>query len=147
MPDVALRTTFIVGFPGETEADVEELLGFITAVGFDHVGVFTYSHEEDTSAFDLADDVPAAEKARRQRRGDGRPEAAGRAPGRRPASAPGPGWSSTARRPSTSGSLTGRLAGQAPEIDPQVFLTEADPPRSGPDSSSTSRSWAPAATT
>ena len=50
MPDVALRTTFIVGFPGETEADFAELLGFIEAVGFDHVGVFTYSHEEGTSA-------------------------------------------------------------------------------------------------
>ena len=50
IPDVALRTTFIVGFPGETEADFDELSGFVTAVGFDHVGVFTYSHEEGTRA-------------------------------------------------------------------------------------------------
>ena len=43
VPGVALRTTFIVGFPGETEAEFEELLGFVRRVGFDHVGVFTYS--------------------------------------------------------------------------------------------------------
>ena len=60
IPGVTLRTTFIVGFPGETEADVDVLEQFITDVGFDHLGVFTYSHEEGTSAFDLADDVPAA---------------------------------------------------------------------------------------
>ena len=59
IPDVSLRTTFITGFPGETEADVDALEAFITAVGFDHLGVFTYSHEEGTSAFALADDVPA----------------------------------------------------------------------------------------
>src|SRR5205814_1824280 len=46
VPGVALRTTFIVGFPGETEADVEELAGFVREQAFDHVGVFTYSHEE-----------------------------------------------------------------------------------------------------
>ena len=46
MPGVALRTTFIVGFPGETDADVDELCRFVEAHAFDHVGVFTYSHEE-----------------------------------------------------------------------------------------------------
>ena len=50
VPGVTLRTTFIVGFPGETEADVDELAGFLDAVEFDHVGVFTYSHEEGTAA-------------------------------------------------------------------------------------------------
>ena len=54
VPGVALRTTFIVGFPGETDADVAELCGFVTDHGFDHVGVFTYSHEEGTSAHALA---------------------------------------------------------------------------------------------
>ncbi len=66
MPGVTLRTTFIVGFPGETERDMDELLGFVETVGFDHVGAFTYSHEEGTTAFDLPDDVPAAVKRRRQ---------------------------------------------------------------------------------
>ena len=50
VPGVTLRTTFIVGFPGETEQDFEELCDFVRDTGFDHVGVFTYSHEEDTRA-------------------------------------------------------------------------------------------------
>jgi 2-methylthioadenine synthetase len=68
VPGVALRTTFIVGFPGETEADVEELCSFISDHAFDHVGVFTYSHEEGTSAYQLDDDVPARSKAARRSR-------------------------------------------------------------------------------
>ena len=66
VPGVSLRTTFIVGFPGETEAEFEELCAFVRSVGFDHVGVFTYSHEEGTTAHDLADDVPAAIKKKRR---------------------------------------------------------------------------------
>ena len=68
IPNVALRTTFIVGFPGETAEDFAELEGFIDEIGFDHVGVFTYSHEEGTSAHELTDDVPAATKKKRQDR-------------------------------------------------------------------------------
>ena len=68
VPGVSLRTTFIVGFPGETEAEFEELRAFVRRVGFDHVGVFTYSHEEGTTAHDLADDVPAAVKTKRRNR-------------------------------------------------------------------------------
>src|SRR5207302_3911949 len=68
VPGVALRTTFIVGFPGETDADVDELCTFIADHAFDHVGVFTYSHEEGTSAHDLEDDVPARAKQTRRRR-------------------------------------------------------------------------------
>ena len=67
MPDVALRTTFIVGFPGESRPMSRNCSASSMRVHFDHVGVFTYSHEEDTSAFGLADDVPAADKNRRQR--------------------------------------------------------------------------------
>src|SRR5258708_30103418 len=68
VPGVALRTTFIAGFPGETEADTDELCAFVGNHAFDHVGVFTYSHEEGTSAFHLDDDVPAKlKKARRSR--------------------------------------------------------------------------------
>ena len=66
VPGVTLRTTFIVGYPGETADDFEELMDFVGAVEFDHVGVFTYSHEEGTSAHQLADDVPAAVKDRRR---------------------------------------------------------------------------------
>src|ERR1051326_8371311 len=62
VPGVALRTTFIVGFPGETDADVDELCGFVTDHGFDHVGVFTYSHEDGTSAFQLDNDVRSEER-------------------------------------------------------------------------------------
>lgn len=126
MPDVALRTTFIVGFPGETEADVEELLAFITAVGFDHVGVFTYSHEEDTSAFDLVDDVPAAEKTRRQKRVMALQK---RLVAKRQKAKVGTRVRMVVDGPSPEHDwvFTGRLPGQAPEIDPQVYLTEADP--------------------
>src|SRR5437867_3948612 len=67
VPGVALRTTFIVGFPGETDADVNDLHQFVTDHAFDHVGGFTYSHEEGTSAYALPDDVPAhLKKARRK---------------------------------------------------------------------------------
>ncbi len=66
MPAVALRSSFIVGFPGETEAEFATLRSFIERMRFDHLGVFTYSHEEGTTAFDLADDVP--EPVKRARR-------------------------------------------------------------------------------
>ena len=66
VPGIGVRTTFISGFPGETEADYEELLGFIKSVEFDRVGVFTYSDEEGTPAFDLADKVQARTAARRR---------------------------------------------------------------------------------
>ena len=65
VPGICLRTTLITGFPGETMQDVEELKGFLQEHRFDRVGIFTYSHEEGTSAHDLADDIPAEEKQRR----------------------------------------------------------------------------------
>ena len=65
---MTLRTTFIVGFPGEREEDVEELCDFVGDMEFDHLGVFTYSHEEGTGAGRLDDDVPARVKRSRQRR-------------------------------------------------------------------------------
>ena len=58
MPDAALRTTFIVGFPGETEAEFEELLDFVEEQRFDHVGAFTYSPQTGTPAADLGEAVP-----------------------------------------------------------------------------------------
>ena len=68
VPNLVLRTTFLVGFPGETEAEFQELLDFIKETNFDRVGAFQYSHEENTSAYDLADDVPAEEKQARANR-------------------------------------------------------------------------------
>ncbi|HEU4575857.1 MAG TPA: 30S ribosomal protein S12 methylthiotransferase RimO [Chitinophagaceae bacterium] len=65
VPGICLRTTLIAGFPGETTDDVDELKLFLQQQRFDRVGIFTYSHEEGTSAYQLADDVPAAEKEKR----------------------------------------------------------------------------------
>jgi len=68
VPEIAIRTTFITGFPGETEEDFEELLAFVRAVEFDRVGVFTYSDEEGTPAFDLPNKVDARKAKRRRDR-------------------------------------------------------------------------------
>jgi len=65
VPGICLRTTLIAGFPGETQDDIEELKMFLQKQRFDRVGIFTYSHEEGTSAHDLVDDVPSDEKERR----------------------------------------------------------------------------------
>ncbi|MFN5054880.1 MAG: 30S ribosomal protein S12 methylthiotransferase RimO [Bacteroidota bacterium] len=65
IPDICLRTTLIAGFPGETAEDVEALKNFLEEMQFDRVGVFTYSHEEDTSAYDLTDELTQEEKEAR----------------------------------------------------------------------------------
>lgn len=65
IPEICLRTTLIAGFPGETDEDVEDLKGFLKKHQFDRVGIFTYSHEEDTAAHALPDDIPQEEKERR----------------------------------------------------------------------------------
>ncbi|MGA1529444.1 MAG: 30S ribosomal protein S12 methylthiotransferase RimO [Kiritimatiellia bacterium] len=66
MPNGAIRTTFIVGYPGETEEQFEELLAFVEEGRFSHVGVFMYSHEPKTPSAKLPDNVPLAEKKRRR---------------------------------------------------------------------------------
>jgi len=58
VPNIAIRTTFLVGFPGESDSDFQELLSFINEMKFERVGVFQYSHEENTSAYELEDDIP-----------------------------------------------------------------------------------------
>jgi ribosomal protein S12 methylthiotransferase len=65
VPGIAIRTTLITGFPGETLDDVEELKAFLSEHRFDRVGIFTYSHEENTSAYQLEDLIDAEEKQRR----------------------------------------------------------------------------------
>jgi ribosomal protein S12 methylthiotransferase len=125
IPDVALRTTFIVGFPGETDDDFGELLDFVDTIGFDHVGVFTYSHEEGTSAFGLQDDVPAGVKKRRQsalmarQKGLVMKRHRARLGQRTRLMVDGPS-------PEQSLVLQGRLQGHAPDIDPVVYLTGVD---------------------
>jgi ribosomal protein S12 methylthiotransferase len=126
VPGVTLRTTFIVGFPGETDADFAELESFVESVGFDHVGVFTYSHEEGTSAYGLADDVPAGVKRRRQSE---LMRLQRRIVFRAQRSRVGSQVRILVDGPSAEHDLVlrGRLEGQAPEIDPQVYLTDCDP--------------------
>lgn len=68
LPDAVLRTTFIVGFPGETEAQFEHLLEFVDRHRFDHVGVFTFSAEVGTPSFDFPDQIPEAIKQERKDR-------------------------------------------------------------------------------
>lgn len=65
VPNIAIRTTLIVGYPGETKEDFKEMYDFVEKMRFDRLGVFTYSHEENTHAYSLEDDVP--EKTKKQR--------------------------------------------------------------------------------
>ena len=67
IPGVALRTSFIVGYPGETDDDFKELLDFVTAAEFDHMGVFLYSNEESSKSFELPNQVAASVARRRQK--------------------------------------------------------------------------------
>ena len=126
VPGVALRTTFIVGFPGETEADADELCGFIGDHAFDHVGVFTYSHEEGTSAYQLEDDVPARSKTARRSRVMGLQK---RLVQKRQRARIGERVRVLVDGPSPEHDLVlrARLATQAPDIDASVFLTDCDP--------------------
>jgi ribosomal protein S12 methylthiotransferase len=125
VPGVTLRTTFIVGFPGETARDFAELEAFVRETAFEHVGVFTYSHEEGTRAHALTDDVPAALKAERR---DRLMQVQRDLVAQRHASMIG----RTTRvivdgpSPETPLVLEGRLEGQAPDIDSVVYFDECD---------------------
>ncbi len=127
IPGVVLRTSFIVGFPGETEAAFNRLLDFVREEQFDRVGVFTYSREENTAAYDLPEQVlEGIKRARRAKLMETQADISLRknrdlvgceievmVEGVRPGRAKG---------------LRGRTSGQAPEIDGSVFLTgEAEP--------------------
>ncbi len=68
VPDIAIRTTMLVGFPGETEAEFQDLCNYVADMQFDRLGVFQYSHEDGTSAHDMEDDVSAEEKVSRANR-------------------------------------------------------------------------------
>lgn len=128
IPDVALRTTFITGFPGETEAHFQHTVRFLCEMEFDHVGIFTYSDEEGTTAYDYPGRVPEEVKEerknvlmefqkdialRKNRERLGKIE---------PVLVEG-------FDPQENYLMTGRLTSQAPDIDGQVFLEkcEAEP--------------------
>jgi ribosomal protein S12 methylthiotransferase len=125
VPDVTLRTTLIVGFPGETDEDFTELDRFVADTGFDHLGVFTYSHEEGTRAFGLADDVPPALKRRRRNALMARQK---RIVARAHKARIGTEADVLIDGPSPEHDLVlrGRLEGQAPDIDSVVYLTDCD---------------------
>jgi ribosomal protein S12 methylthiotransferase len=126
VPGVSLRTTFIVGFPGESEADVEELCSFVKDHPFDHVGVFTYSHEEGTSAHALNNDVAAADKRGRR---DRVMRLQKRLVTHRQRTRLGERARLMVDGPASDHELVlkGRLSTQAPDIDACVYLTECDP--------------------
>ncbi|MFT4735291.1 MAG: ribosomal protein S12 methylthiotransferase, partial [Arcticibacterium sp.] len=65
VPNIAIRTTLIAGHPGETEAHFEEMYRFVEKMRFDRLGVFQYSHEEDTHSFSMPDNIPSEEKQER----------------------------------------------------------------------------------
>jgi len=126
VPGVTLRTTFIVGFPGETDGDFAELESFVADTGFDHVGVFTYSHEEGTRAFALPDDVPARLKRKRR---DALMSRQKRMVAAAQKSRRGTEIDVMVDGPSPEHELVlqGRTTGQAPDIDAVVYLTDCDP--------------------
>jgi len=126
VPGVAIRTTFIVGFPGESDDDLAALESFVTDHAFDHLGVFTYSHEEGTRAFGMADDVPAGVKTRRRSRIMGLQKRLVR---RRQRGRIGERVRVLVDGPAGEHDLVwkGRLESQAPDIDAVVYFTEADP--------------------
>jgi ribosomal protein S12 methylthiotransferase len=126
VPGVTLRTTFIVGFPGETDQEFAELERFVEDTGFDHIGVFTYSHEEGTRAHAVDDDVPAAVKRKRRDRIMKRQQ---RIVTARQQLRIGSDVAVLIDGPSAEHELVlqGRLEGQAPDIDPVVYLTDCDP--------------------
>jgi ribosomal protein S12 methylthiotransferase len=126
VPNVSLRTTFIVGFPGETDADVDELCAFVNDHAFDHVGVFTYSHEEGTSAYHFTDDVPAGVKKRRRSKVMSLQK---RLVGQRQRHRIGHRTRVMVDGPSADHELVlrARLSTQAPDIDASVYLAECDP--------------------
>jgi ribosomal protein S12 methylthiotransferase len=119
VPGVALRTSFIVGFPGETEDDVRALVDFVGEAEFTHAGVFLYSHEEGTAAAALADDVPQAEKIARRERVMTAQAAVAR---RRGQAMVGRSTEVLVERVQRGGTATGRTAQQAPDIDGSVKI-------------------------
>jgi len=119
VPEIALRTSFIVGFPGETDADVRELCDFLEEAEFDHVGVFRYSQEENTPAAAFPEQLSEAVKAERWERVMA---AQARIASRRAAAHRGRTVEVLVEGRDARGRLIGRTRGQAPEIDGRTYL-------------------------
>jgi len=130
IPEVTLRTTMIVGFPGETDDDFRRLCDFVEEAKFDHLGVFTYSNEDSSAAFGLPGSVAKglAEKRRRKilslQRRISRKKLRDRVGQRLPVLVEG-------RAEETDLLFTGRLESQAPEIDGRVLINDFEGPEPG----------------
>ncbi|MFN0096473.1 MAG: 30S ribosomal protein S12 methylthiotransferase RimO [Dehalococcoidia bacterium] len=122
MPDVVLRTSFIAGFPGETEAEFDELLAFARTIQFDHAGCFTYSRQQWTEAFEHGEQVPDEVKAERRDRFMAQQQGIAKKKARRflgktlPMLVEGMGADEDGRPV-----LAGRTYREAPEVDGLVF--------------------------
>jgi ribosomal protein S12 methylthiotransferase len=123
VPGVAIRTSFIVGFPGETDEDFGRLLRFVEDARFDNVGVFTFSDEEGTTSFDLPGRLPARVKEARRRKLMSLQK---RLSARRNRARVGERVEVLVEgtHPDSDLLLRGRTAAQAPEIDGQVILND-----------------------
>jgi ribosomal protein S12 methylthiotransferase len=123
VPGVAIRTSFIVGFPGETDEDFARLLRFVEEARFDNVGVFTFSDEEGTTSFDLPGRLPARIKEARRRKLMSLQK---RLSARRNRARVGERVEVLVEgtHPDSDLLLRGRTAAQAPEIDGQVILND-----------------------
>jgi ribosomal protein S12 methylthiotransferase len=131
IPGATLRTSLIAGFPGETEQDFQELLDFVAAAEFDHLGVFLYSNEESSESYGLPEQVPARVARRRQQklmalqRKVSRRKLWGLVGQSLPVLVEG-------QSPETELLLRGRLESQAPEIDGQVLINDIQGPEPQP---------------
>ena len=119
IPGITLRTTFIVGFPGENDAHFEELLRFIRAVRFERLGVFTYSREEGSRAAKMPGQVPSATKLARYRRAMALQQEIAREHAQ---SLVGKELKALAEQP-----LVARSEGDAPEVDTRILLNRPAP--------------------
>lgn len=119
IPGITLRTTFIVGFPGETDAHFEELLRFIRAVRFERLGVFTYSQEEGSRAAKMPGQVPSATKLARYRRAMALQQEIAREHAQ---SLVGKELKVLVEQP-----LVARSQGDAPEVDTRILLNRPAP--------------------
>jgi ribosomal protein S12 methylthiotransferase len=127
IPGVTLRTSMIVGFPGETDEDFEALCAFVSVAQFDHLGVFLYSNEETSGSFALANQVPARIARQRQRRLMSLQRRISRRKLRRRVGESVPVLVE-GRSPETDLLFRGRLESQAPEIDGQILMNDFDGP-------------------
>ena len=123
IPSVAIRTTMIVGFPGETDGDFRELLDFVSEIQFDRLGVFSYSDEEESGAYELDEKVP--EEVKDERR-DQLMKLQSRISRRRNRNLLRQKHAVLIEGPSTESDLLwqGRLSTQAPDIDGVVYLND-----------------------